>query len=76
MFQVLSLMCRCEGFRMCRFAPRAVALPLVAVLAAFQSVATEPSSPSPVIPSRQVHLDFHTSEVIPGVGNRFNKSQW
>ena len=27
-------------------------------------------------PSRQVHLDFHTSEHIPGVGRRFDKKQW
>lgn len=25
---------------------------------------------------RQVHLDFHTSPAIPGVGARFDKSQW
>lgn len=27
-------------------------------------------------PARQVHLDFHTSEHIPGVGSRFNKRQF
>ena len=27
-------------------------------------------------PARQVHLDFHTSEHIPGVGRRFDKAQW
>ncbi|NLG51580.1 MAG: hypothetical protein GX552_15860 [Chloroflexi bacterium] len=27
-------------------------------------------------PSRQVHLDFHTSEHIPGIGSRFRKEQW
>ena len=26
--------------------------------------------------SRQVHLDFHTSEGIPGVGRKFDKKQW
>jgi hypothetical protein len=26
--------------------------------------------------ARQVHLDFHTSEHIPGVGARFDKRQW
>jgi hypothetical protein len=26
--------------------------------------------------SRQVHLDFHTSEHIPGVGVRFDRKQW
>jgi len=27
-------------------------------------------------PTRQVHLDFHTSEHIPGVGSRFEKAQF
>lgn len=27
-------------------------------------------------PTRQVHLDFHTSEHIPGVGSRFGKAQF
>ncbi len=27
-------------------------------------------------PARHVHLDFHTSEDIPGVGSRFDKKQW
>ncbi|MEI7900387.1 MAG: alpha-L-fucosidase, partial [bacterium] len=26
--------------------------------------------------ARQIHLDFHTSEHIPGVGSRFDKTQW
>jgi hypothetical protein len=25
------------------------------------------------LPSRQVHLDFHTSELIPGIGEKFDK---
>ena len=25
---------------------------------------------------RQVHLDFHTSEKIPGIGSRFDKKQF
>ncbi len=25
---------------------------------------------------RQIHLDFHTSEKIPGIGSEFNKKQW
>lgn len=25
---------------------------------------------------RQVHLDFHTSEKIPGIGSKFDKKQW
>jgi hypothetical protein len=27
-------------------------------------------------PSRQIHLDFHTSEHIPGIGSLFRKEQW
>jgi hypothetical protein len=32
--------------------------------------------PRPLLPSRQVHLDFHTSEFIPGIGERFDRAQW
>jgi len=28
------------------------------------------------LPSRQVHLDFHTSDLIPDVGAGFDKAQW
>jgi hypothetical protein len=28
------------------------------------------------LPTRQVHLDFHTSEHIPGIGAQFSKAQW
>jgi len=28
------------------------------------------------LPARQIHLDFHTSEHIPGVGSRFDKRQF
>ena len=28
------------------------------------------------MPSRQVHLDFHTSEFIPGIGAKFDKTEW
>ena len=28
------------------------------------------------IRSRQIHLDFHTSELIRGIGSRFDKRQW
>jgi hypothetical protein len=31
---------------------------------------------APRIPARQVHLDFHTSEHIPDVGARFDKTQF
>ena len=30
----------------------------------------------PPVPTRQIHLDFHTSEHIPGVGSRFSKCQF
>ena len=29
-----------------------------------------------MLPFRQVHLDFHTSEAIPGIGSRFSKEQF
>jgi len=29
----------------------------------------------PALRMRQVHLDFHTSELIPGIGAEFNKQQ-
>ncbi len=32
--------------------------------------------PQSVEPTRQIHLDFHTSEHIPGVGARFDKGQF
>ncbi len=32
--------------------------------------------PEVVLPARQVHLDFHTSPDIPGVGARFDPRQW
>ena len=28
------------------------------------------------LPTRQVHLDFHTSPFIPGVGEQFDKAQF
>jgi len=28
------------------------------------------------LPFRQIHLDFHTSPHIPGIGEKFNKKQW
>lgn len=35
----------------------------------------QPTTSHP-LPNRQVHLDFHTSEHIPGIGERFDKAQW
>src|SRR4028118_435864 len=31
---------------------------------------------SRLLPTRQIHLDFHTSEHIPGVGARFDRKQF
>ena len=28
------------------------------------------------LPQRQVHLDFHTSEHVPGIGSKFDKKQF
>ena len=28
------------------------------------------------IPYRQIHLDFHTSEAIPGIGTAWDKKHW
>ena len=30
----------------------------------------------PELPFRQIHLDFHTSELIPDVGADFNSAEW
>jgi hypothetical protein len=40
-----------------------------------QTVEPRPSN-WPVPRMRQVHLDFHTSELIPGIGEEFDKQQW
>lgn len=40
------------------------------------ALTTRAASEAPAIPSRQVHLDFHTSELIPDVGVRFSKANW
>ena len=29
-----------------------------------------------MLPYRQVHIDFHTSEAIDGIGSRFSKEQF
>ena len=38
------------------------------------------TSPMPLasrsLPTRQIHLDFHTSEHIPDIGKQFSKEQW
>ncbi len=44
------------------------------------SAASDPSGLMPrasrPLPTRQVHLDFHTSEHIPEIGKQFSKAQW
>ncbi len=34
------------------------------------------AKPHPLLRTRQVHLDFHTSEFIPGIGERFDQTKW
>ena len=41
-----------------------------------KSVPAVSAASRPAPPTRQVHLDFHTSEFIPGIGERFNKQQF
>lgn len=50
-----------------------VQLFLACILALLPAIATAELPPPP---NRQVHLDFHTSELIPGIGERFNKEKW
>lgn len=40
------------------------------------SFAQPQSTVNESLPSRQVHLDFHTSEFIPGIGEKFDKKQF
>lgn len=40
------------------------------------SLADSAAATSPLPPTRQVHLDFHTSEHIAGIGEKFDKAQW
>jgi len=54
----------------------AAAVPMTGLTERLQKPADERSPRYPVPRTRQVHLDFHTSEFIPGVGERFNKQQW
>ncbi len=39
-------------------------------------MSTPSHSAVPSLPFRQIHLDFHTSEVIGGVGSKFSKAQF
>lgn len=47
---------------------------LLAVMGSFAQLSQR--SISEPLPSRQVHLDFHTSEFIPGIGEKFDKKLW
>jgi len=40
------------------------------------SLAQPQRTVSEPLPTRQVHLDFHTSELIPGIGEKFDKKQF
>jgi len=53
-----------------------VAVPVIGLADDSSQSAGVQRSNYPVPRNRQVHLDFHTSEFIPGVGERFNKQQW
>ncbi len=48
---------------------------LLVLYASLTFAQTQRSITDPM-PSRQVHLDFHTSEFIPGIGEKFNKKQF
>ncbi|MFH0758108.1 MAG: alpha-amylase family protein [Bacteroidota bacterium] len=46
------------------------------ILSSMQSPAQYKRPFNEPMPSRQVHLDFHTSEFIPGIGEKFDKKQF
>jgi len=50
-------------------------LPILILLASFATAQMQRTISEP-LPSRQVHLDFHTSELIPAIGAKFNKEQF
>jgi len=54
----------------------AAAVPMTGLADRLENPAAGRSLNFPVPRTRQVHLDFHTSESIPGIGERFNKQQW
>jgi hypothetical protein len=53
---------------------KSIVFPLI--LLCFNTQGQSHRSADNVMPSRQVHLDFHTSEFIPEVGEKFNKKQF
>lgn len=52
------------------------AAPAIGMAEGLQEPASQQLPSHPVPRTRQVHLDFHTSEFIPGVGEKFDKMQW
>ena len=46
------------------------------LLAATQLIAQQQRKIEETLPTRQVHLDFHTSEQIPNIGAQFDKKQF
>ena len=54
----------------------AAAAPMIGLAEGAPEPAGVRSPNRPVPRTRQVHLDFHTSELIPGVGEKFDKQQF
>jgi len=48
----------------------------LACLFTFSAIAQTQRTIDEPLPTRQVHLDFHTSEFIPGIGEKFDKKQF
>lgn len=49
---------------------------IISSLMVHQGAAQSQRSIDQTLPSRQVHLDFHNSEFIEGIGERFDKTEW
>lgn len=49
---------------------------IISSLMVHQGAARSQRSIDQTLPSRQVHLDFHTSEFIEDIGERFDKAEW
>lgn len=48
---------------------------IIAIMPQFSTAQSQLRTDQP-LPTRQVHLDFHTSPYIPDIGSRFNKKQF
>ena len=46
------------------------------LFATTQLIAQQQRKIEETLPTRQVHLDFHTSELIPNIGAQFDKKQF